>query len=217
MSWKQSILALVLALMVTFLVPLFLFQFCTSTLVLSTILELLLLAVALIVSKRGLSWGEVVGWIGFRRTGAGWFASSILMGVFMWILAVFLQVVITLFFPYPPELVEAQSAIFAQTSILDSLLWTLQVILIGFCEEALFRGVIQRGFEESFPAWAAILITGFLFGAIHLDIRGLLPRMLLGVVYGYAYVRSDHNITVPSIAHTVNDLIAIVLLPLVLQ
>jgi uncharacterized protein len=78
-------------------------------------------------------------------------------------------------------------------------------------EELLFRGVLQRVFGNLFKSDnIAVWITAFLFSAIHLQFYGFLPRFILGLVYGYLYLRSG-NIILPVIAHFINNAAAVVL------
>ena len=53
----------------------------------------------------------------------------------------------------------------------------LNVIGNGLCEEVLFRGFILQRFKKKIGVWAAIILQGFLFGAMHnvLFILGEIP------------------------------------------
>jgi membrane protease YdiL (CAAX protease family) len=53
----------------------------------------------------------------------------------------------------------------ALTLLVDSLLVSLA---FGVCEEVCFRGYLFQNLSESGPLWRATLITGLLFGVIHL-------------------------------------------------
>jgi len=78
-------------------------------------------------------------------------------------------------------------------------------------EEFLFRGILFRLFVEwSKNKHVAILISAFLFSAIHFQFYGFLPRFLLGVLFGYLLVWSK-NIWVPVTVHFVNNGLAVVL------
>ena len=54
------------------------------------------------------------------------------------------------------------------------IIFTITMLLVGYTEEALFRGLIQNAFhkifgEESWQAvWGACICTGIIFGAAHL-------------------------------------------------
>lgn len=77
-------------------------------------------------------------------------------------------------------------------------------------EELLFRGVIQRIFSEwtKNSHWG-IWISAFLFSALHLQFYGFLPRLLLGVLFGYLLVWSG-TMWLPVIAHFVNNAAAVI-------
>ncbi len=93
------------------------------------------------------------------------------------------------------------------------------VFMIAFLpaigEELLFRGVIQRIFTK----WTGnfhwgIWISAILFSALHMQFYGFIPRMLLGVLFGYLLVWSG-SIWLPIVAHFFNNGIAVVLMYLV--
>jgi uncharacterized protein len=60
--------------------------------------------------------------------------------------------------------------------------------LAGLGEELLFRGCLQNlliKFTKN--PWIGILITAFIFSAIHFEFTGFIPRFALGVLLGAAY------------------------------
>jgi hypothetical protein len=72
-------------------------------------------------------------------------------------------------------------------------------------EELLFRGLFQRLFGEWFKnIHVAIFLAAFLFGAVHLQFYGLLPRMMLGVMFGYLYLWTG-TLWAPVITHFLNN------------
>ena len=78
-------------------------------------------------------------------------------------------------------------------------------ILPAVGEELLFRGVLQRLFGEWFRnIHVAIFFTAFIFGVIHMQFYGLLPRMMLGVIFGYLYYWSG-SLWAPIFAHFLNN------------
>lgn len=83
-------------------------------------------------------------------------------------------------------------------------------ILPAVGEEFIFRGLLQRLFKDLLKnIHVAIFITGFLFGAMHMQFYGLLPRMILGMAFGYLFYWSG-SIWVPVFAHFINNSGAIV-------
>jgi membrane protease YdiL (CAAX protease family) len=78
-------------------------------------------------------------------------------------------------------------------------------LLPAIGEEFLFRGVIQRifiGWTKN--AHLGILITAILFSAMHVQFYGFIPRMLLGVLFGYLFFWSG-NIWIAVLAHFLNN------------
>ncbi len=78
-------------------------------------------------------------------------------------------------------------------------------------EEFLFRGVLLKLLKEwTKNKHAAILITAFLFSAVHFQFYGFLPRFLLGALFGYLFIWSG-NIWIPVTVHFVNNGLAVIL------
>jgi uncharacterized protein len=82
-------------------------------------------------------------------------------------------------------------------------------------EELLFRGVIQRIFTN----WSrnyhwGIWISALLFSALHMQFYGFVPRVFLGVLFGYLLVWSG-SMWLPIIAHFINNGVAIVAIYLI--
>lgn len=83
-------------------------------------------------------------------------------------------------------------------------------VLPAIGEEFLFRGVIQRIFTKMTKSnhWG-IWISAILFSALHMQFYGFVPRMLLGVLFGYLLVWSG-SMWLPVAAHFVNNGFAVV-------
>ena len=78
-------------------------------------------------------------------------------------------------------------------------------ILPAIGEEMIFRGLFQRLLGEWFKnIHVAIFLAAFLFGAIHFQFYGLLPRMMLGVMFGYLYLWTG-TLWAPVFAHFLNN------------
>ncbi len=83
-------------------------------------------------------------------------------------------------------------------------------VLPAIGEELVFRGVMQKIFTE----WTknihwGIIISAFFFSFIHFQFYGFIPRMMMGVLFGYLLVWSG-SICLPIIAHFINNSIAVV-------
>ncbi|WP_254173028.1 CPBP family intramembrane glutamic endopeptidase [Planktothrix pseudagardhii] len=57
-------------------------------------------------------------------------------------------------------------------------------------EEIMFRGFLLPSLTRYLPLGSAIILSGFLFAAAHLNISEVLPLMTLGIVLGFVYTRS---------------------------
>ncbi len=79
----------------------------------------------------------------------------------------------------------------------------------GICEEVLFRGVVQRGFER-LGVVKAILITSFLFGLMHVDFQKLLGTFLLGGLIGFIVYRTN-SLFAGMFAHFCNNSLAVLI------
>ena len=96
----------------------------------------------------------------------------------------------------PQWAVEAQNrandeiAVFLKTKSFFDILVNLLVMaaLPAICEEAYFRGALQRILIQAFRSpWAGILVTAAFFSAFHMQFQGFLPRMFLGALLGAIY------------------------------
>jgi membrane protease YdiL (CAAX protease family) len=76
--------------------------------------------------------------------------------------------------------------------------------LAGICEELLFRGPIQAAFVKRFPLALALTLGGLLFAAAHMDLSGMPPRMILGIILGWIVVR-QRSIYPAMLMHAVYD------------
>ena len=91
---------------------------------------------------------------------------------------------------------------------LEFLLWFGVSLSAGVCEELIFRGYLL----QQFTAWlrspvAAIVVSGLLFGCVHLyeGLGAILPLATLGIVYGFVvrYFKGDLRAVI--VAHFLQD------------
>ena len=124
---------------------------------------------------------------------------------------------------YIPKLVEGMKQMedaaeeatkaFLKMDNIGDLLFNLFLIAIipAIGEEMFFRGIIQKKLKNILRnPHVAILITSFIFSAIHMQFFGFLPRFFLGVILGYLFYYSG-NLWMPIIAHFINNALAVFL------
>lgn len=83
-------------------------------------------------------------------------------------------------------------------------------ILAGFSEELLFRGCFQRllttgGVNPHVAIWTVAIC----FSALHFQVFGFVPRILLGAYFGYLLLWSG-TIWIPVTAHVLNNIMFVV-------
>lgn len=101
---------------------------------------------------------------------------------------------------------------FVKITSLKDLLINLVVIALlpAIGEELIFRGIGQKLITDwAKNKHAGIWISAALFSAIHMQFFGFLPRMMLGVYFGYMLLWTQ-NIWFPVLAHFINNAAAIV-------
>jgi len=90
-------------------------------------------------------------------------------------------------------------------------------VIPGIGEEFVFRGLVQNHiYGISKNIHVAIWVGALLFSLFHLQFYGLVPRMLLGAMFGYLYYFSG-NIIYPMVAHFFNNGFTLVMLYLFQQ
>lgn len=82
-------------------------------------------------------------------------------------------------------------------------------VVPGICEEVMFRGFILRAFERDMAPWAAIALTGILFGLYHLRMTQVLPLVVLGILITWLAWRTG-SLQVVILVHFLNNGIAVI-------
>ena len=84
-------------------------------------------------------------------------------------------------------------------------IFLLVAILPAVGEELLFRGVLQKLFIKWTKRYhLGIWITAIIFSALHMQFYGFLPRLILGVMFGYLFFWSK-SLWLPILAHLLNN------------
>ena len=101
--------------------------------------------------------------------------------------------------------------IFLNTSTISGLLINILMMALipAIGEEFLFRGVLQKLFHQwSKNIHVAVILSAFIFSAIHMQFYGFVPRFFLGIFLGYSFVWSG-TLWVPIAIHFINNFIAV--------
>lgn len=90
----------------------------------------------------------------------------------------------------------------------------LIVVVAPLSEELFFRGFMYAGLRRSMPIWPAALVSGAIFGSLHLaggNAGVAIQLAVFGVILAYLYERTG-SLWAPILAHALNNTIAFVLL-----
>lgn len=98
------------------------------------------------------------------------------------------------------------------TKMMDSLPGILAVGVLGpILEEVVFREALLGGmFAQRVSPWKAILISAFVFGAVHFNPAQFPAAFCIGLLLGVVYWKTG-NIVVTSIIHMANNLLCVAL------
>lgn len=110
------------------------------------------------------------------------------------------------------ENAEQITHMFLDVDTVGGLLFNLFMIAVipAIGEELMFRGVLLRIFHQwTASTHIAVWVTAILFSAIHMQFFGFLPRMVLGVLFGYLVVLTG-SLWPAIIAHFVNNGAAVI-------
>jgi membrane protease YdiL (CAAX protease family) len=154
----------------------------------------------------GLPWKETLRWRvpDWRVLGA-----SALIGLGGWLFDTWLGTLIGEFLgytlPLPPD--------FYPTTVAQALvLFGLLAIAAPICEEVLFRGLIQRGYEQ-IGIGESILLTGLLFALFHQSLIQGLALVPLAILLSWLAWRTN-SLPAVILAHAVNNAPGALLIPL---
>ncbi len=144
-------------------------------------------------------------------------ASSIGLGLAVYCLGTMLLVVIGGALYFTPLFHRRNEAVILNMlphTPLAMLGWFGVSLSAGVCEELIFRGYLL----QQFTAWTtrpvlAVLLTGMLFGSLHLyeGAAAVLPLMALGVLFGEVARRLKGDLRSVIVAHTLQDFLVALL------
>ncbi len=112
--------------------------------------------------------------------------------------------------PSEDNLAKMTEVLLTMNSFSEYLLMLFVVaVLPALAEEFVFRGVVQAQLAKAFNnIHVGIWTSAFVFRFIHFQFYGFLPRMLLGVFFGYLVVHTG-SIWSSVLAHFINNAMAV--------
>jgi len=85
----------------------------------------------------------------------------------------------------------------------------IMAVLPAFGEEFIFRGILMKWFSKSMNIHLAIIISAFLFSAIHIQFLGFFARFFMGLILGYLFYWSG-SLWASILFHFLNNAMAVV-------
>jgi membrane protease YdiL (CAAX protease family) len=129
---------------------------------------------------------------------------SVAAGAAFWVASLGLFALQSAVWPLPPEYLEAFRRLHAALRPSGPVDAAYSLAAIAFapaiCEELLFRGTVLPSFRRAFGAPAALAISAFLFGVVHLDPYRFLFAAAVGVGLGVLRLRTG-SVVPPLLAH----------------
>ncbi len=95
---------------------------------------------------------------------------------------------------------------FRRTIAITAVTAVLVILIAPFAEEVFFRRFLVGGLRRAWGAGPALLISAAIFSALHADLGSMIPFALVGLIFGFAYIRSE-SLTAPTIAHLAFNII----------
>ncbi len=128
--------------------------------------------------------------------------------------AVLAIVINAVFAPHQEDVAKNLGADSNSALIVTVIAGILVVPVAAICEELFFRGMLFGGLRQTLPLWAAALISGLIFGLLHLtggDLGVALQLTAFGVILAWTYERSG-TLWAPITLHMLNNALAFTLL-----
>jgi membrane protease YdiL (CAAX protease family) len=160
---------------------------------------------------RGLSWAGIRSYLGIRTPTVRELAAVVAGYVAIIVGLLALLAVALRFLPDPAE--NQGAAVAANNPELIPPLVVVMFLVVGLCEEFLYRGVVQNRLRERLPAAAAVALAAVIFAVVHVvAVAGspgavavtlsvlLVPGVVLGAVYEYT-----GNLVVPWLLHSTHN------------
>ena len=172
---------------------------------LSTVLAMVNLSTFGAVVILGTAWSRVSARQLFYLRG---FSPALILPMFVMMLGLIIVVseldnVLQRFLPIPDWLIEMLGELgLGEGFALGTFI--VLVVVAPITEEPLFRGILLHGFTRNYGAWWAVIVTAFLFGAIHMNPWQFVGAFFLGLAFGW-WTLETRSILPAILGHAMNN------------
>ncbi len=120
------------------------------------------------------------------------YVRAILFGVLTCSLMLMVSGLLTQIFPQWANTQNVVSTVLQANSRWEIFAMFISVgVLAPLCEEILFRGYLYHAVHVKFGKWVSLILTSFIFAAVHGQWFQLLPLFLAGVCLNWFYLRTE--------------------------
>ncbi|MFR9603506.1 MAG: CPBP family intramembrane glutamic endopeptidase [Rikenellaceae bacterium] len=84
------------------------------------------------------------------------------------------------------------------------------VVIAPFAEEFLCRGLVLEAVRAKRGAWVACIVSALFFGVLHMHPTVAINAVIIGIVLGYIYIRTN-SLFAPIMLHAFNNALAFLL------
>lgn len=124
----------------------------------------------------------------------------------LWLITMVVQAYLVEWFPSVGETQEGLINLWEGKSLL--IMAVSSAVFPGICEEIAFRGFMLGTLKNKYSPIKAVLITGILFGAYHMNILQFVGAGLLGILFSYIVWKGE-SIYVTMFLHILNNFVAV--------
>jgi membrane protease YdiL (CAAX protease family) len=142
-------------------------------------------------------------WVVPRRALAAWLLAVLALGVVLSEVDNWFR-----YFWAPPRSVVELFQLIGNVRENPVLIVTAVVVVGPICEEFILRGVVLRGLLRRMTPNRAILLSAFLFSLMHLNPWQAIATFVIGLLLGWAYVRT-RSLGLCIVAHVANNALAV--------
>lgn len=168
--------------------------------------------------RRGLEWHSLTSYLGIRVPTLR--DLGVVLGGYVAIIValIVISIVAALFLPEPAQNQGAQTA--AENPEIVPPMILMMLLIVGPCEELLYRGTVQNRIRENFDVLPGIAIASAIFASVHVvalagDLVGIVVTISIlffpGMIFGFVYEYTG-NLVVPALLHGIHNSILLSLI-----
>lgn len=150
---------------------------------------------------------------GFKQTSLGQILKTVLSGYgILLIVSAILFIIDFVFSGNGIPGFERQSFNYFDTQSKTIALSIIAILIAPVVEEFVFRGFILRTLLTKLPSLLAGILSALIFAVMHFQPSSTLGLFTLGLIINYLYIKNDHSLIPVIIFHSINNLIAVIVL-----